>query len=120
MGRARSARSRASRSSCRSASAATGSIGSLRLHDLEHQREVVEETEEVGDRRCIAVDGDELTIRGGAQLTGSLTEALDDHRLAMTFGIAGLIASGETRVRRAGSASVSYPGFFAELERVRA
>jgi 3-phosphoshikimate 1-carboxyvinyltransferase len=68
----------------------------------------------------VDVDGDELTIRGGARLTGSQTDTLDDHRLAMTFGIAGLIASGETRVRLAGSAAVSYPGFFAELERVRA
>jgi 3-phosphoshikimate 1-carboxyvinyltransferase len=68
----------------------------------------------------VDVDGDELTIRGGARLTGSVTDALDDHRLAMTFGIAGLIASGETHVRQAGSAAVSYPGFFAELERVRA
>jgi 3-phosphoshikimate 1-carboxyvinyltransferase len=68
----------------------------------------------------VEVDGDDLTIRGGARLTGSLTDTLDDHRLAMTFGIAGLIASGETRVRLAGSAAISYPGFFAELERVRA
>jgi 3-phosphoshikimate 1-carboxyvinyltransferase len=68
----------------------------------------------------VDVDGDELTIHGGARLTGAGTDTLDDHRLAMTFGIAGLIASGETQVRRPGSASVSYPGFFAELERVRA
>jgi 3-phosphoshikimate 1-carboxyvinyltransferase len=68
----------------------------------------------------VDVDGDELTIRGGARLTGAPTDTLDDHRLAMTFGIAGLIASGETRVGLAGSAAVSYPGFFAELERVRA
>ena len=34
--------------------------------------------------------------------------------------IAGLLATGETLVGRPASASVSYPGFFAELERVRA
>ncbi len=38
----------------------------------------------------------------------------------MTFAVAGLIASGETSVGRPGSAAISYPGFFAELERVRA
>ncbi len=38
----------------------------------------------------------------------------------MTFAIAGLIAEGETVVRRPGSAAISYPGFFRELERVRA
>jgi 3-phosphoshikimate 1-carboxyvinyltransferase len=68
----------------------------------------------------VGVDGDDLTIRGGARLTGAATDSLDDHRLAMTFAIAGLVAGGETLVRRPASASVSYPGFFAELERVRA
>jgi 3-phosphoshikimate 1-carboxyvinyltransferase len=38
----------------------------------------------------------------------------------MTFAIAGLIAEGDTLVGDAGAADVSYPGFFDELERVRA
>ena len=40
--------------------------------------------------------------------------------LAMTFAVAGLIAEGETTVLRPGSAAISYPGFFRELEGVRA
>ena len=67
----------------------------------------------------VEVDGDDLAIRGGVRLTGASTDSVDDHRLAMTFAIAGLVASGETVVGRPASASVSYPGFFAELERVR-
>ncbi|HSL34806.1 MAG TPA: 3-phosphoshikimate 1-carboxyvinyltransferase [Candidatus Limnocylindrales bacterium] len=68
----------------------------------------------------VDVDGDDLTIHGGAHLTGAVTDSLDDHRLAMTFAIAGLLARGETSVRRPGSASISYPGFFTQLERVGA
>ncbi len=68
----------------------------------------------------IRVDGDDIDIIGGAPLRGAVTETHDDHRLAMTFAIAGLIADGETVVRRPGSAAVSYPGFFSELEGVRA
>jgi 3-phosphoshikimate 1-carboxyvinyltransferase len=68
----------------------------------------------------VDVDGDDVTVHGNARLMGSQTDSLDDHRLAMTFGIAGLIAAGETRIGRPASASISYPGFFAELERVRA
>jgi 3-phosphoshikimate 1-carboxyvinyltransferase len=68
----------------------------------------------------IDVDGDDLTIHGGARLDGTATDSLDDHRLAMTFSIAGLLADGETTVRRPGSAAISYPGFFTELERVGA
>jgi 3-phosphoshikimate 1-carboxyvinyltransferase len=68
----------------------------------------------------IEVDGDDLRIHGGARLFGGPTDSLDDHRLAMTFAIAGLIATGETTIERPESAAISYPGFFADLEGVRA
>lgn len=68
----------------------------------------------------VSVTGDDIEIEGGRRLRGAVTETHDDHRLAMTFAIAGLIAEGETIVRRPGSAAVSYPGFFTELEGVRA
>jgi 3-phosphoshikimate 1-carboxyvinyltransferase len=68
----------------------------------------------------VDVDGDDLRIHGGASLVGAATDSLDDHRLAMTFAVAGLLARGETSVHRPGSAAVSYPGFFADLERVGA
>ena len=68
----------------------------------------------------IRVEGDDIEIRGGRRLAGAATETHDDHRLAMTFAVAGLIAEGETVIDRAGSAAISYPGFFRELEGVRA
>ena len=68
----------------------------------------------------VAIDGDDLRIEGGARLRGSTTDSRDDHRLAMTFAVAGLIADGETLVGRPASAGISYPGFFDELERMRA
>jgi 3-phosphoshikimate 1-carboxyvinyltransferase len=68
----------------------------------------------------IEIDGDDLNIHGGSVLHGADTDSLDDHRLAMTFAIAGLVATGQTSIGRPGSAAVSYPGFFDDLERVRA
>jgi 3-phosphoshikimate 1-carboxyvinyltransferase len=68
----------------------------------------------------IAVDGDDISIEGPTPLVGAPTQTLDDHRLAMTFAVAGLIASGSTWIDRADSAAVSYPTFFTELERLRA
>ena len=68
----------------------------------------------------VTVEGDNLTIRGGTALRGATTDSADDHRLAMTFAIAGLVASDGTTIERSGSAAVSYPGFFADLEGVRA
>jgi 3-phosphoshikimate 1-carboxyvinyltransferase len=67
------------------------------------------------------VDGDDITIHGrpGA-LHGAAVETHGDHRLAMTFAVAGLVASGTTTVADADSAAVSYPTFFSDLEGVRA
>jgi 3-phosphoshikimate 1-carboxyvinyltransferase len=64
--------------------------------------------------------GDDLRIEGGTPLHGATTDSLDDHRLAMTFAIAGLVASEVTTIGRPDSAAISYPGFFDDLERVRA
>jgi 3-phosphoshikimate 1-carboxyvinyltransferase len=68
----------------------------------------------------VAIDGDDIRIVGPTALRGDATDSLADHRLAMTFAIAGLIASGRTVISRPGSAIISYPGFFDELERVQA
>jgi 3-phosphoshikimate 1-carboxyvinyltransferase len=68
----------------------------------------------------IEIDGDDITIHGPVRLTGAPTDSLDDHRLAMTFAVAGLIAAGRTTVGRPASAAISYPGFFSDLERIRA
>jgi 3-phosphoshikimate 1-carboxyvinyltransferase len=68
----------------------------------------------------IELDGDDLTIDGPTPLTGAPTDSLDDHRLAMTFAVAGLIAVGETTIGAPDCASISYPGFYLRLEGVRA
>ncbi len=68
----------------------------------------------------VEIDGDDLRIDGGAALHGAATDSLDDHRLAMAFAVAGLLASGETTIERPHSAAISYPGFFSDLEGVRA
>jgi 3-phosphoshikimate 1-carboxyvinyltransferase len=68
----------------------------------------------------IEVSGDDIAITGPTPLRGATTEALDDHRLAMTFAVAGTVASGTTTIDRAESAAVSYPSFYTELERLTA
>ena len=67
----------------------------------------------------VVVEGDDLTIEGETRLRGADTDSLHDHRLAMTFAIAGLLATGRTTVAGSDSASISYPSFFADLERIR-
>ena len=68
----------------------------------------------------VEVEGDDLRITGGRTLRGAVTDSHADHRLAMTFAIAGLVATEGTTIERPSSAAVSYPGFFVDLEGVRA
>ena len=69
----------------------------------------------------VLVDGDDITIHGRpGGLRGATVQTHGDHRLAMTFAVAGLVADGATTVADAGSAAVSYPTFFGDLEGVRA
>jgi 3-phosphoshikimate 1-carboxyvinyltransferase len=108
---------------CLAATAATGTTvirgaGELRHKESDRIAGVASGLRALG--ADIEVDGDDLRIRGGTRLRGAETDSLDDHRLAMTFAIAGLIASGETIIGRPGSAAISYPGFFDDLEGVRA
>jgi 3-phosphoshikimate 1-carboxyvinyltransferase len=69
----------------------------------------------------VEVEGDDLAIHGApGRLRGAEVSSNDDHRLAMTFAVAGLVGPEPVAIEGAAWASVSYPGFFAELERVRA
>lgn len=61
---------------------------------------------------------DGLRIPGGQVLRGAEVDSHGDHRIAMAFSIAALRAEGETRVRNASAASVSYPGFFEVLQSI--
>jgi 3-phosphoshikimate 1-carboxyvinyltransferase len=54
------------------------------------------------------------------KLTGGSADAVGDHRLAMAFAVAGLGAEGPTTILGADAVAVSYPGFFATLESLRA
>jgi 3-phosphoshikimate 1-carboxyvinyltransferase len=59
---------------------------------------------------------DGLRIPGGQTLHGAEVDSFGDHRIAMALAVAGLRARGETLIRGAESAAISYPGFFEALE----
>jgi 3-phosphoshikimate 1-carboxyvinyltransferase len=61
---------------------------------------------------------DGLKIPGGQWLHGAEIDSFGDHRIAMAFAIAALRADGETMIRGAESAAISYPTFFEALEEV--
>jgi 3-phosphoshikimate 1-carboxyvinyltransferase len=55
---------------------------------------------------------DGLRLKGRQRLLGAPVDSFDDHRVAMSFAVAGLIAEGETEVVNADAASVSLPEFY--------
>ena len=61
---------------------------------------------------------DGLGIPGGQTLHGAELDSFGDHRIAMAFAVAALRARGETLIRGAESAAISYPAFFQTLEEV--
>lgn len=61
---------------------------------------------------------DGLDVPGGQTLHGATIDAGGDHRIAMAFSVAALRATGDTLIRGAESASISFPEFFDLLDRV--
>jgi 3-phosphoshikimate 1-carboxyvinyltransferase len=63
---------------------------------------------------------DGLRVAGQQKLRGAEIETRGDHRMAMAFTVAGLIADGPTIIRDSACVDVSFPDFFETLARVTA
>ncbi len=58
---------------------------------------------------------DGMIISGGRPLHGATIETKKDHRIAMSFAIAGMNAEGETLIEDSDCVEVSFPGFFSKF-----
>ena len=61
---------------------------------------------------------DGLDVRGPTKLRGAQIDSRGDHRIAMSFAIAGLVADSETEIVGSECVAVSFPEFFDLLESV--
>ncbi|MBI4306555.1 MAG: 3-phosphoshikimate 1-carboxyvinyltransferase [Chloroflexi bacterium] len=61
---------------------------------------------------------DGMTIHGAGRLRGAACRSYDDHRIAMSLAIAGLVSEGPMHIEGAGAADISYPTFWRDLELV--
>lgn len=61
---------------------------------------------------------DGMIIRGGKPLHGATIDSHLDHRIAMSFAIAGLNAEGETEITGADCVNISYPDFYQDLQKL--
>jgi len=90
--------------------------GELRVKESDRIRAVVE------NLRVMGADVEELEdgflIEGKEELRGASIRTWGDHRIAMAFAVAAMVAKGTTFLDRPECVSVSYPGFFKDLESV--
>src|SRR5262249_19867661 len=92
--------------------------GTLTIRDARELR--VKESDRirslVDNLRLMGVEVEEfddgLRLAGRQRLRGARVDSFDDHRIAMSFAVAGLIAEGETEIVNADAASVSLPEFY--------
>lgn len=61
---------------------------------------------------------DGMIIHGGKSLHGTIVDSHLDHRIAMSFAIAALVADGETTIQGSDVVTISYPAFYEDLERL--
>lgn len=74
-------------------------------------------TENLSAMGCdITATGDGMIIDGGKQLHGAVINAYSDHRIAMSFAVAAMIADGETEIKDADCVKISYPDFYNDMQ----
>lgn len=90
----------------------------LRVKESDRIAALVENLQKMGATIEERPDGLRVEGRKAGKLRGAEIEPRGDHRIAMAFAVAGLGAEGTTTIRDAECAAVSFPSFFAELERL--
>ncbi|HZD31208.1 MAG TPA: 3-phosphoshikimate 1-carboxyvinyltransferase [Candidatus Angelobacter sp.] len=90
--------------------------GELRVKESDRLSAVTRNLQAMG--AAVEQTADGWKIPGGQKLHGAEIESCDDHRIAMAFAIAALRAEGDTVIRNSGCVAISYPGFFADLEKL--
>jgi 3-phosphoshikimate 1-carboxyvinyltransferase len=61
---------------------------------------------------------DGLIIKGNSALKGDIIDSHGDHRIAMAFSVAALIAQGTTTIKGTSAVNISFPGFFKILKQL--
>lgn len=91
-------------------------IGELRVKESDRLNLIARNLTAMG--AVVTTWDDGFSVEGPVRLKGTVVNPEHDHRIAMAFAIAGLFASGETRIQSAECAAVSYPDFWRDLARL--
>jgi len=88
----------------------------LRVKESDRIAGVVENLRRMGVAAAERPDG--MDVPGGQRLRGAAIATHGDHRIAMAFAIAGLLAEGGCALDDPACAAVSFPEFFSRLDDV--
>lgn len=88
-------------------------VGELRVKETDRLSATADGVLAFGGRAV--VDNDRLMVAGPARPEPAHVDSLLDHRLAMSWAVAGLATAGETVIDRFEAVDVSYPGFMSDL-----
>lgn len=91
--------------------------GELRVKESDRLAHLASELAKMGAKIEELPDG--LRVEGPTPLKGAAVNSFADHRLAMAFAVAGLIAEGQTQILNADCVDISFPTFWEEFERLR-
>lgn len=88
----------------------------LRVKESDRIAAITENLKNMGASVTPAEDG--MTIEGGRPLHGTQIKTYQDHRIAMSFCIAGLGAEGKTTFDYRDCVTISYPSFYQDIEKL--
>lgn len=102
--------------SCASGTTTIKDAAELKVKESDRIATVTENLKNMG---CdITPTDDGMIINGGNPLKGTTIKTYLDHRIAMSFAIAGLVAHGETTFDNEECCCISYPNFFRTLNSI--
>lgn len=85
----------------------------LRIKETDRIATVAENFKRAGVEIEVREDG--FTVPGRQKFHAAQFDSFGDHRIAMAFAVAGLVADGPSEIHRAEAASVSFPEFYSTL-----
>lgn len=88
----------------------------LKIKESDRISAIVENLKAMG----VNVEGTEdgMIIHGGSSLKGAVIATHGDHRIAMSFAIAALLADGTTTIQDSDCVNISYPSFYEDLKKL--
>lgn len=88
----------------------------LKVKESNRISTITNELKKMGANITETEDG--MIIEGGYPLKGSTVQSYNDHRIAMSLAIAGLLAEGETCIQNSECVDISFPQFYEYIQKL--